>query len=164
MKFTRQNLIQAWHTLNGLSNLKTTAKGAYGIAKNIRLIRVEIESIQEARNKIKLPEVFEEYEKKRVALCEEYADKNEDGSVVQANGPNGPVFKITERNDEFLKVLNPLNEEYKDAINEKEKIEKEFADFMNEEIDYEFHAIKAEDFPNEMSAQQMSVLGDIVTE
>jgi uncharacterized protein (DUF3084 family) len=164
MKFTRQNLIQAFHTLNGFSNLKTTAKGAYGIAKNKRLLKNEIYSIQEARNNIKLPEALEEYEKERIALCEELSDKNEDGTTVQATDNQGrPVFKIVEKQKEFQKEMEELGEKYKEALDERQKLEDDFKAFMDEEVDLELHAIKLDDFPNDVSPQQVDALGDILT-
>ena len=45
----------------------------------------------------------------------------------------------------------------------KEK-EDDFTKFMQESIEVDLHLIKVDDLPNDMTAQQMDVLGDLVVE
>ena len=45
MELTREKSLQLWQLLNSLSGQKTSAKGAYGISKNRRILEVEREAV-----------------------------------------------------------------------------------------------------------------------
>jgi len=165
MELTRENSIQMWATLNSLANVKTSAKGAYGIAKNKRILEVEKDAIQKAQQAhmaSSMSDDLRKFEEERVELCKEYADKDEDGNPITSNNQ----FKVVERNAEFIKALNELREEpvYAAAIKAREDKDNEFQNFMKESIEVEVHLIKVDDLPNDITAQQIEALGDLVTE
>lgn len=161
MKMKRENVINVFGIMNVLSEEKTTAKGAYGIAKNKKIAESEVKAIQEAQQKVMMPEKFNEFDKKRIELCEEVADKDEDGKPIKIN--NGQQFSISEeRQDEFSEKLKALREEYKEAIEQKDKIEQDFIDLLSEEIEVEFHRIMIDDLPNNITANQIEALDEII--
>lgn len=161
MKMKRENVVGVFGVMNILSEEKTTAKGAYAIAKNKKIAEAEVKAIQEAQQKVTMPETFQEYEKKRIELCEEVSDKDENGNSIKIN--NGQQFAIPEeRQEEFATKLAALREEYKEAIEAKDKVEKDFFDLLSEEVEIEFHRVKIDDLPNNITASQIEVLGDII--
>lgn len=161
MKMKRENVINVFGIMNVLSEEKTTAKGAYGIAKNKKIAEAEVKAIQEAQQKVEMPEKFNEFDKKRIELCEEVADKDEDGKPIKIN--NGQQFSISEeRQDEFSEKLKALREEYKEAIEQKDKIEQDFIDLLSEEIEVEFHKVMIDDLPNNITANQIEALDEII--
>ena len=161
MKFTRENLVQIWHVFNSLANEKTTAKGAYGIAKNKRIAEAEIKSIEDAQKNQKEPEGIAKFEKARIELCQELADKDEETGAPIMNGSN---FAMSENAEEFATRFAELREEYKEALDERDKLSKEFEDFIKEEVEIDFHAIKVDDLPDSMTAMQLEALGDIIVD
>ena len=160
MNFTRENLVQIWGVLNGLAQEKTTAKGAYGIAKNKRIVETEVKSIEEAQKNQQLPEGIEEYEQKRLGLCEKFCDKDEEGKPVV----NGNTFVIVKERPAFDTELLKLQEEFKEPLSTRQKQDLEFQDFLKEEVNVDFHQIKIDDLPNNVTGQQVEVLGDIIIE
>jgi len=165
MELTRENSIQMWAVLNSLADVKTSAKGAYGIAKNKRILETEKEAIQKAQQaemNESVPQELQDFELARVELCKEYADKDEDDNPILSNNN----FKIVERNAEFLKALNELRAEPKNAEALKARQDKEdkFQNFMKESIEVDLHLMKVDDLPNDITAQQVEALGDLVIE
>ena len=160
MKFTRENLVSIWGVLNGLAAEKTTAKGAYGIAKNKRIVDAEVKSIEDAQKNQKLPEGIEEFEAKRIDLCKKMADKDEEGNPLVVNNS----FVLAENKAKFDKKLEKLRKEYEVAITTRETQDKDFQDFLKEEIEVDFHAIKVDDLPDNVTAQQIGILDEIIVD
>jgi hypothetical protein len=161
MKFTRERIAQVYGILNQLSEHKTTAKGAYAISKNKRLIETEVKSIQDAYSNRKVPEDVSKFEQERIETCRSFGDKNEAGEPIVLKGRFViPPEKLTE----FDTVISELSEKYKDALAEKEKLEQELMDLMQEEIDLSLHVIKVGDLPDEISASQIDILGEMVAD
>lgn len=159
MKISREKLIQVWSVLSQLAQEKTTAKGAYGIAKNKRLLEDEIKSIEDAQKAIEYPAELEEFNTKRLVLCREYASKDEKGEPIV----NNQAFVIPDRT-EFDKELAALREEYKEPLDVRQKIDEDFHKFLIEETEISVHVIKLEDLPNGITAAQIELLGEIITE
>jgi hypothetical protein len=161
MKFTRERIAQVYGILNQLSEQKTTAKGAYAISKNKRLIETEVKSIQDAYSNRKVPEDVSKFEQERIETCKAFADKDEAGEPIILNSRFIiPPEKLTE----FDTAISGLSEKYKDALAEKEKLEQELLDLMQEEVDLSLHAIKVGDLPDEISASQIDILGEMVAD
>jgi len=158
MNFTRENLVQIWGVLNGLKEMKTTAKGAYGISKNKGIVTIEIEAIEEAQKNKEVPEEIKEFEKERIALCQELADKDEDDQPVV----NGNEFQILENRPAFNEKLAELHAKYKEALDTIKKQDETFKEFLKEEIEINFHTIKIDDIPNDVTAQQLEILDKII--
>ena len=58
-------------------------------------------------------------------------------------------------------VRTSLFLDFKDRLEEKED---DFAKFMQESIEVNLHLVKVDDLPNDITAQQIDVLGDLVVE
>jgi hypothetical protein len=161
MKMKRENVLGVFGIMNVLAEEKTTAKGAYAIAKNKKIAETEVKALQEAQQKVTVPEKFQEYEEKRLDLCEEVADKDEEGKSIKIN--NGQQFAISPENqDIFNEKLKVLREEYKEAIEAKDKVEKDFFDLLAEEIEIDFHKVKIDDLPDNITASQIEALDEII--
>jgi hypothetical protein len=160
MNLTRENLVKIWGVLGGLAREKTTAKGAYGIAKNKRLTEVEISSIEEAQKNRSVPEGLDKFHEERIALCKEYCDKDGNGENIVIKNE----FQIVERLEEFTEKLTELREEHKEALDARDEQDQEFRDFLKEEVEIEFHKINIADFPDSMTAEQMEILEPIIND
>lgn len=161
MKITREKLIQAYGILTQLSQVKTTAKGAYGLIKNKKLVEVEVKNIEDAQKNLKYPNDLEEFHSKRIALCNEFADKDEEGKVKT----EGSSFIISpESRVLFDAKFAELVSEYKETLDTQQKVDNDFRVFLAEEIEFTVYSIKIDDMPDDISAAQLEVLGDIVVD
>jgi predicted transcriptional regulator len=159
MKFTRETVAEIYGILNLISDKKTTAKGAYAISKNKRLIEVEVKSIQDAYSNRAIPQGVQDFEKERIETCKVFSDKDENGEAIIAGGKFAiPPEKIAE----FNKEIEALAEKHKDALEEKEKLEKELADLLQGEVDLPLHKIKFTDLPDDVSARDIDTLGELI--
>jgi len=161
MKVTRQQTYDIFRTLEALSNKDMRPKGAYAISKNKKLAENEVKFIQEAQSKIKPPQGMQDFESKRIELCEKFSSKDEEGKVVTNNGK----YEIPEDvREEFEKTVAGLREEYSAAFEENEEINKQFQELLNEEIEINFHKTKLEWLPEQITGKQMEILMDIIDE
>lgn len=157
MKVTKEQLLNVWGVLEAVSKQKAPVRFAYGIAKNMRLLKDEVGAIQEARMP---PEKFQEFERKRIKICRDLADKDDNGQPVVL----GIQFKVTENEAELNEKIDALREEYKEAIEEFNEREKEVVKLLKEEVEFDVYKVDFSEFPEKMSAEQMEVLLDFVNE
>ena len=77
----KREVLALWINLNKLGEL-TGVKFAYAVAKNINVLRPEVESLEKA---IELSERFKEYDATRVALEEKYEEneRKENGTTTK---------------------------------------------------------------------------------
>lgn len=107
----------------------------YAINKNFRALKPEFESIN------KELEVKKPFEKDRIALCKEYAEKDPKGNPIMVAGN----YRIPQNiEEEWNKKLDELKEKYKLAIKEAE-------DFMKQAIELEIHKVPLDEVPDILS-------------
>ncbi len=136
-----------------VSSLKGV-KFAYAIAKNRNAIKAEIAVLQET---IKFSEKFTEYDKKRIELCENYADKNDKGKAVMTNNEYVITDKI-----KFNKEIKTLQKEYSQPIKEREAQVKEFSALLQKESVFKPYMIAYEDVPADITAEAMNKIIELV--
>ena len=154
--------IDLYHLKQGLDSVGglTGIKFAYAVAKNLRLVATEISVLDELR----VPsEAFAEYEKERIALCEQHSEKDEDGKPRMANGGANGVFTFAIANKAaFEAELDELRTQHATAIKERDDQMRRCEEFLQEESDLDLHSVKLDDVPKEISAGQMSAILEIV--
>lgn len=144
---------------------KIHKKLAYALVMNKKILEGHLQALQEVG---KFPEAWQTYDTIRHALCQEYATKDENGSPLTkrqmiAPGHVQEVFDIAEETkDEFAEKMQELNEEHKDAFEEKAVHEKELLDVLEEEVEIDFYTVKMEYFPDEMTAIELESLIPII--
>ena len=74
----KRDLYASMQSLNSVSELKGI-KFAYSVLKNKRKLEEEIKLFEEV---IKPNPEFEDYERKRIALCEVHSDKDTEGNPI----------------------------------------------------------------------------------
>lgn len=139
---TRGDLKLIAQTLNKVSNEKMSGKLAFAIAKNIYLMKGELEAL-EAAEKASIGE----FEAKRIELCEKYAEKDETGNVITIDGK----YQGLTENIEFIKVFSELSSEYKDKFEELDSI-------LKAEVDIKFITITPDDIPSITPAESYILL------
>ena len=173
MKVTRQQVLEIFNVLTVINKEKMPPKGAYAISKNKNVAKREVEVIQEAQNNVKMPEGLTEFNDKRIELCREFSNKDEEGNVLvigpdgvakpEALGaPTNGTYDIPfEVRPDFEKAVDELRDSYKEAFDERDKINTEFEELLSEEIELEFHTVKDVDWlPKEIAGEHMELLMD----
>lgn len=161
LKLTRKEVIELNNGL--LSNGNLSGIGfVYVISKNISILKPEIESIQKAREKAsENSDGIKEYEKKRMDMAKKYAKKDPDGNpVTQRNGK--ALSYVIDNEEMFNREFEKLRESYKDEITEKEKVEKEFNDFLDESINISLVPLHKDDLPHGINVNQLSSIFTII--
>lgn len=129
-------------------------KFAYSVIKNKKKIEEEIILLEEV---IKPNVLFEEYEKKRVSLCEVYSEKDENGKPVIIMDK----YKLTDLN-KFNDELNILKNEYKEVVDERTRQINEYNKLLDEDIIIDFIKIDFNELPDNITPKQLENINFMV--
>jgi hypothetical protein len=157
MKIKREKLVSIWGLISNLVNKKAGVKFHYLMLKNKKILEPEVESLQKSSTP---PEGHIEFNDRRVQLCNQYADKGENGEAKVINGQ----FIIQEQKPEFEEKMKELKEEFKEVVETMDKNQEEFQALLQEEIDIEFVKIPLSLMPEEVLGSEIELLFDIVEE
>jgi len=163
MKITREKLIGLNRAFDNLSKEKANVFFHYNLKKNKQKILEELKILDEMQ-KTPSPEEYIAFEKKRIAICEEACEKDENGKAVISN-PNTEYAKYTFTDEGLTKVdaeVDKLREEYKEAIAEFDGNKKEFIQLLSEEIDVDFVLFSLKDMPKEVIGSDIDLLFDLI--
>lgn len=154
---SREKAFKLNNLLKTLKNIKNT-KFAYAITKNTRLIDAELEIMKEIAQS-GVPEKLQEFESKRIALIEKYAEKNEDGTFKTVNGN----YDVQGDNlVAFQAEYDTLTKEYADTLAENEANNAKVNGMLKEEIDLALIKVKFENLPDDLSAEEIDALEPII--
>ena len=129
-------------------------KFAYAVIKNKKKIEEEIKIFEEV---IKPNVLFEEYERKRIALCEVHSEKDVDGRPVIV----GDKYKLIDV-DLFNSELELLKTNYKDVIDERINQINEYNQILDEDISLEVTKINFNDLPTDITPKQLESIDFMV--
>jgi len=145
-KITRSALMSLATKLASLAEKDLgSVKASYAISRTIKAISQEITTIETLKEKI-----TKDFEDARTKLCEEYCEKNEDGSprIENDNYCGLP-------NEDFSAALQTLISEHQPKI-------EEFNVFLKEEIEVDLFKLDVETLPNYTTAMDLMVLEPIL--
>ncbi len=154
MKITKEKAVDLFNSLNDVGSLQGV-KFAYAIARNINILKPEVEAIQKA---IEPNNDFKEYNEKRVELAEKYSVKV-DGKAKVENGQY-----VLENEDDFKKEFKLLKDKYKSVIDARQRQQDEFEEMIKEEFEIELFTLPVEYIPENISTDQMEGILSIVVE
>jgi hypothetical protein len=141
--------------LNDVSNLKGV-KFAYVVLKNKKIVEEEIETLQKS---VEMSLQFQEFERKRIGLCEQFSEKNKDGSpIIIIN-----AYSIPDR-ETFESEVSQLKNKYLECVLEREKQLREYDKLLNEESDVinRLSKININNVPDDISATQLDAIKEII--
>lgn len=161
MNLTRKQVIDIYGTLNTVGQKDMPVKGAYAVSKNKKIAENEVKVIEEAQNSMQEPEGIKEFTDKRIEICKEFANKDENGeAIVKQNRFDIPL----EKQPKFEEAVALLKEDYKEAFDKQDELTKEFQELLDEEIEMDFHMMKLEWLPEKISGRHMEALMDLIDE
>ena len=146
------SLFQNLSAIKGLHGVKFN----YSVAKNVRLLKGIIEDFESA---IKTGDSYLEYDRKRIELGKEHANKDEKGEPIVIDGK----FDVKDMSL-FEQAYKELEEEYKEAISEHGKKIEELNALLEEESSVELHKISLDDVPSDITTEQLAGIFDIINE
>lgn len=158
MKINREKLLEMWGLMEKLAQDKCSVKFHYTVLKNKKLIEPEVESLREANS---APENYQEFEKKRMEVCSQYCEKDENGAPEVKD--NNFVI-LPEVRSEFDGKLNDLKESYKEMFDGMEASQKEFQELLSGDVEIDFVRIPMSIIPAELTGQEVNVLFDLIDE
>ena len=147
VKMTYKDLVSLWNAIYEIGERKGT-KFAYAVLKT----KQNIEPLINELARLQLPpKRFVEYDEKRIALCTEYSDKDENGNP-KTDGDN---FVVDSRRSEFDEKMKALSEEYSDAQSEFESKIFEYNAKLGQSVEVSIHKIPISDFPSDMTSTEL---------
>lgn len=156
MKITRDKLLGLWALIERLGNEKTSVRFHYLLLKTKRCLAPEVESVQKVTT---TPEGYPEFDGKRLELCNEHCEKDDEDKPVLRN--NNFIIKADEK-ETFDKSMEALKEEYADVIKDAETRQKEFLELLNEEVEVDCPTIPMSIMPEEIVGRDLDLLFDLV--
>lgn len=159
MKIKRKEAVNLFNSFGRLGSHKGV-KFAYAIAKNKKKLESEQKAITVAQSKIQ-PKAIQEFDKKRIKVCCEYADKDENGNP-KLDKNNYSISE--ERRIEFDKAIDELQKEYEPSFKEMENNQKEFNDFLDEDIEVDLHLIPMSVVPDTITVNEMDIIFPMIVE
>lgn len=141
--------------LDDVSDIKGI-KFAYSVLKNKKILDEEIDIFKKT---MEVSEIYNEYDHKRVAICEKYAHLDEHGNPTIVDSQ----YVITDK-ESFEKEFVVLKEEYKVAISDRNKQISDYDKLMTEDSDIitKLSKIKFEHLPEDLSAAQLETIQEII--
>jgi len=109
---------------------------------------------------------YQAFNQERLALCEKYADKDENGDPIKRPSPGsrpGEVenFKIVENLEVFEAEMEKLSEKYPTAVEDEEARRNDFVALLDEEVEFEPYKLKMSVCPEGViSGNDMVILLD----
>lgn len=130
-------------------------KFAYAVAKN----KAKISSIIETLYKAKRHPKEEEFEKRRVEICEKHCDRDGDGNPVLEHN----AFQGLHDNADFDTDIDKLREEFKEVMDHRHKEAEAYEVKLNEEAKFDIHKIFFDAISENITANQiMGILPMII--
>jgi len=155
-----KELFTIFGAINNLSNIKSV-KFAYCLSKNKKTISDEIKHIQDSVEKLDEvnSKIEKEFEDKRIALVTEYADKDSNDQPIIENN-NYKITNISEFNEKFAE----LKKEYPEFLKKRQDITDNNNKLLDEESELEFHKIKVDNLPDELSLNDLDLISEFIEE
>lgn len=147
-----KDIIQLFNSLASLNVVG--GKFNYGVAKNIAVLRPEVEAIDKA---YQMTPEYKVYDDKRMELCAKLADKDEKNQPIIINN----VYQITNKS-EFDKEVAELQKEFPKEIEARKVQTTEYLEILEKETPVKLHKIKFEDVPNNLTTPQILSLMDLI--
>jgi hypothetical protein len=161
-KNTLRDRVEQLKAYKALSTLKFGPIASLRIAKNIQMLEKEVDLLTEIRKSLSKIEKLSEYESSRVAICEEYSAKKEDGSPIIINGdyafPSAEIYSVC------TQKIAELNEMYSSTVKEKEAFELEYAALLNSVVEVSLQEVPMSSCKSEVSADILEPILDFLSE
>ena len=133
-----------------VSNLKGF-KLAYAVARNKAALTAESKLLEDAR---KPSEAFILYNKERIELCKELAEKEENGKPKIVHG----AYVGVEDHPDWDERFGALEDKHREAVDAHDKMIVDYNEALETEIDFEMYMIGVDQIPEDITVAQMDAI------
>jgi len=130
----------------------------YSLVKNVKILEPEVTALQKALETDS--EDFKKYIEETRAVYTQYVDTDEQGNFKTVS--NGIILKDPADKEVVQEAILALDEKYKDAITERNDEIKKYHELLEEDFTVELVKIKFVDLPDEVSADVIYVLEELI--
>jgi len=165
MKITKKQLLDFNQAFNVLSSTVQSKVLVYSLLKNSKLIADEAEALNKAFETDS--EEYKDYIQKTQELSQKYGDKDETGELKLTENKMGVIVSDPENKKNLTEEIKKLDEDYKDALEARNKELEKYNELLSEEIEIDFNKIKLKDLPDTLTNDAkfaVSVLIDLIEE
>jgi hypothetical protein len=161
MKVTREKATQLWQLFDKIlkENQLKNVKFQYMSIKNKKMLEPEVKSLEEAAKPL---EDYVAFERERMQLCEELAEKDDAGKPkIELN-----KYVLSDENALILdqKIRSLIDNKYKDALMEQQVREQQFQTLLQEEVDLDLIKINLSSIPEIFSGSELELIYDLIEE
>ena len=144
----KNDLFNLMKVFDEIKEMPSNPKFAYAVAKNRKMVDDEVQLVRDA---IKPNDDMSAYDTKRIELCREYAQLDDDSNPVIHNSN----FVIDpERLQEFNEKIEALREEHRETLDAHKERLIEADKLLKEECDVDFHRVSIDVFPDGLTQEQ----------
>lgn len=142
--------------LNKLGD-KKGAKFSYAIARNLILLKPEMEALDKAMTPVA---EFLEIDNKRVELVKKFAKKNDKNELVLKNNNEYEL----EDSEAFNKEFEALKKDNKEVFDARAKQVEEYIELLKMESDTKLYKVSLHTVPEDITVTEMFNLREIISE
>ena len=154
---TKLELLNLNVALTKLGNL-SGVKFAYGVSKNLAILKPEMEALEKASA---MTDEYKKFEEARIKIAEKYSKKDKDGKAIIKDNS----YDIEEdKKEEMEKEFDILKKENEEVFNAREKQIMEYAELIKSESNVTLYKIALSDVPSNITVAQMASISSIVEE
>jgi len=155
VKMTKEELLNLNYGMKNLSNLQENMKFSYGLTKNKRMIKNDVEVLDETREKLYTAiDWYTEFQEKAREININFQKK-----IKEEIDPT----KKKQLEDANIKEIKKMEDKNPKLLKDFEEKREEFNKFLKEEIEIELFKIKQENFP-ELTSKVTDLLFHIIEE
>ena len=152
---TNRDMFELNQALELVSDMQGS-KFASAVAKN----KAKVRSIINSLRKVKRHPKEEEFERRRVEICEKHCERDGDGNPVLEHN----AFQGLQGNADFDAEIDDLREEFKALMDHRQKEKDDFNVSLDEEVEVEIHKVAFKDVPESITADQLGRIMPMVIE
>lgn len=152
-----KDLIALFQGIQSVEHLRG-AKFSYAMAKNKRVLVAELEDVQKA---FQPSESYRVYDQERLSICKKMSKKDPSGTAMM---DDAGTYDIEDR-EAFDVAIENLRVKHIEALEERKEQEKDYSALLEEPINgIEFHKIKEECLPDDISTAQVDAIYELIDE
>lgn len=133
-------------------------KFAYAVSRNTKFVASHLKAISKT---VEPSKDFIKFDKARIELCKQMAVKDDDGNPTIEEGTGSYIL---EDKDKFEIELNKLRKKFEIALKTRDKQEKVFKEYIEEESGIELYMIQLKFVPESITPSQMTNICEMVEE
>jgi len=151
---------------NNIERLKALkgAKFTFGILKNIDVLEREVKLLAGSS---KPTDEYIAYDKLRIALCEQFTAKDENGELKKKETVSAPgqfEYDIDTESQEWKDAIAKMKNDNAEVLKARDEQIAQYNELLMSETDVELFKIKLDDVPNDITMDLMKIIKHFVKE